>query len=187
MGNILLPRMGPATGSPAARVGLPLARGRWARSARRGLLLPVLMWLIPSVAEATAPLSKRGATRTLLPATGARPRAPRRSLLPPLGEAKANRGAFRFASPRGPQANSEFGIRSSEFIEKRTVQTVGAPSASLRPCGRPRGMVLVSRIPSATAGRDGYSFSLLVQRERTKEKRHSGGEDCVFFPSRDPP
>ena len=78
MGNILLPRMGPATGSPAARVGLPLARGRWARSARRGLLLPVLMWLIPSVAEATAPLSKRGATRTLLPATGARPRAPRR-------------------------------------------------------------------------------------------------------------
>ena len=36
-------------------------------------------------------------------------------------------------------------------------------------------------------GRTGYSFSLLVQRERTKEKRHSGGEDCDFFPSRDPP
>ena len=48
--------------------------------------------------------------------------------------------------PGGPQANSEFGIRSSEFIEKRTVQTVGAPSASLRPCGRPRGTVLVCRV-----------------------------------------
>ena len=85
------------------------------------------------------------------------------------------------------QSGADSPLGSSEFIEKRTVQTVGAPSASLRPCGRPRGMVLVSRIPSATAGRDGYSFSLLVQRERTKEKRHSGGEDCDFFPSRDPP
>ena len=57
----------------------PLSKGRWARSARRGLLLPVLMWLIPSVAEATAPLSKRGATRTLLPATeGRRLRRPGR-------------------------------------------------------------------------------------------------------------
>ena len=34
--------------------------------------------------------------------------------------------------PGGPQANSEFGIRSSEFIEKRTVQTVGATLAVAR-------------------------------------------------------
>ena len=63
--------------------------------------MPVLMWLIPSVAEATAPLSTRGATRTLLPATGARPRAPRRPLLPPSGEVprRGDRGAFCFASP----------------------------------------------------------------------------------------
>ena len=41
--------------------------------------------------------------------------------------------------------------------------------------------------PFGECGERRTSFSLLVQRERTKEKRHSGGEDCDFFPAPDPP
>ena len=40
----------------------------------------------------------------------------------------------------------QFGVRNSELNEKCSGHAVGAPSASLRPCGRPRGTVLVCRV-----------------------------------------
>ena len=44
----------------------------------------------------------------------------------------------------GPADQS--GVRNSELNEKCSGHAVGAPSASLRPCGRPRGTVLVCRV-----------------------------------------
>ena len=77
--------------------------------------------------------------------------------------------------PGGP-GNSEFGIRSSEFIEKRTVQTVGATLVVAR-----RGTVLISE-SLRRIRRETDILSLCLSKEK-EAKRNDTREGKIAIPS----